>query len=59
MLGHELAHRLRSAVPSPIRMVTLSGYGQDHDRDRSHAAGFADHVIKPVDSDHLLALLNA
>jgi PAS domain S-box-containing protein len=59
MDGYELARRLRAAVPAPIRLVALTGYGQDHDRERSRAAGFAEHVVKPVDGARLLALIDA
>jgi len=27
----------------------MTGYGQDADRQRAMAAGFADHLVKPVD----------
>jgi PAS domain S-box-containing protein len=58
MDGYELARRLRAdLVAPPKRLVALTGYGQDHDRDRSHAAGFHDHMVKPIDSARLLAML--
>src|SRR6185437_4693187 len=50
MDGYELAKRLR-AVPelSGVRLIALTGYGQADDRDRAIAAGFDDHLVKPVD----------
>ena len=39
--------------------IALSGYGTDADIRRSRESGFARHLIKPVDLDHLVAELNA
>ena len=50
MNGYELAQRLRTVAHlKTTRLVALSGYGQAQDRQRSHAAGFDDHIVKPVD----------
>jgi PAS domain S-box-containing protein len=46
--GYELARRTRLASPETI-LVALSGYGQATDRERSRQAGFAVHLVKPVD----------
>ena len=56
--GFELITRLRSlpglqALPA----VAVTGYGQPLDRERSHAAGFNRHVVKPVGLEDLRALL--
>ncbi|MDQ2704975.1 MAG: ATP-binding protein, partial [Pseudomonadota bacterium] len=50
MDGFELAGRLR-ALPglSRIRLIALTGYGQESDRQRTRAAGFDHHLVKPVD----------
>jgi CheY-like chemotaxis protein len=49
MDGYEVARRLRvNSDHGPLRLVALTGYGQQEDRDRSHAAGFDDHLVKPV-----------
>jgi signal transduction histidine kinase len=47
--GYELARRLR-ALPSwrGVKMLALTGYGQDSDRERSRAAGFDQHLVKPI-----------
>ena len=37
--------------------VAVTGYGQDEDRRRTREAGFASHLVKPVDLDELLQLL--
>jgi PAS domain S-box-containing protein len=50
MNGYELAQRLR-AVPhlEGMRLIALTGYGQAEDRQKARAAGFDDHLVKPVD----------
>jgi len=35
----------------------LTGFGQQFDKERSAAAGFAAHLVKPVDVQAILALL--
>jgi CheY-like chemotaxis protein len=32
------------------RLIAVSGYGQPRDRERTRAAGFDEHLIKPVSS---------
>lgn len=60
MNGYELAKRLRAMAPlAGMRLVAVTGYGQDVDRRRSAAAGFDAHLIKPVDLDRLVSLLRA
>lgn len=50
MDGYELARRLRSMSQlDGIRLVAVSGYGQAEDLQRTRAAGFDDHLVKPVD----------
>jgi len=50
MDGYEVARRLR-AQPAlrDTRLIALTGWGQEKDRKRSRDAGFADHLVKPVD----------
>jgi CheY-like chemotaxis protein len=59
MDGFELAVRLREQHPGPLRLIALSGYGQDRDKARSQRAGFEAHLVKPVDLDALGALFAA
>jgi CheY-like chemotaxis protein len=58
--GYELATRLR-ALPgaADCRFIALTGYGQEQDRRRSHEAKFEEHLVKPVDLDHLAASIEA
>src|SRR5690606_8210696 len=59
MDGYEVAKALR-AEPGleRIRLIALTGYGQETDRRRSSLAGFDHHLVKPVDVDHLRRLLS-
>ena len=57
MSGYEVAQRIKAAHPS-LRVVALSGYGRPEDRQRSQAAGFDAHLVKPVDFDLLSKLMN-
>ncbi|QOL50124.1 hybrid sensor histidine kinase/response regulator [Massilia litorea] len=60
MDGNELARRLR-AQPETARalLVAITGYGQEHDRSTALAAGFDHHMVKPVDTARLGAILAA
>lgn len=58
MDGYELARRMRaSGHLGEARLVAVTGYGLESDRERSRAAGFDVHLVKPVDSQRLRALL--
>jgi len=51
--GYEVARRIRESHPRPIHLVALTGYGQDADRERARMAGFAEHLVKPVEYSKL------
>ena len=53
MDGYELARRMRALSPA-TRLIAVTGYGQEHDRTRSLAAGFDAHFVKPVEPVELL-----
>ena len=54
MDGYEVARRFRARPESQqTRLVALSGWGQEKDRERSRAAGFDHHLVKPVDLELL------
>jgi CheY-like chemotaxis protein len=44
--GWELMHRLRER--GPVRAVAMSGYGWKEDLEKSRAAGFEAHLLKPL-----------
>jgi CheY-like chemotaxis protein len=57
MDGYELAARLRQTPGlEHVRLIAVTGYGQKSDRERSAAAGFDQHIVKPVDVDRLIGL---
>lgn len=56
--GYEVARRLKSdPATNQSRLIALTGYGMPEDRRRAIAAGFDDHLVKPVDLEALQALL--
>ncbi len=58
MDGYQVAQTLRQdPALNAIRMIAVSGYGQEEDRQRSEAAGFDLHLTKPVDPLDLQRLL--
>ncbi len=58
MDGYELARRLRALEGlQQLRLVAISGYGQETDRKRSHEAGFDEHLVKPVNVDDLESMI--
>jgi PAS domain S-box-containing protein len=58
MDGNELARMLRAEHPAAM-LIALTGYGQESDRKAALAAGFDHHLVKPVDTARLTALLSA
>ncbi|MFB9245393.1 response regulator [Massilia antarctica] len=56
--GYEVARRMRAdPATSTVRLIALTGYGQDSDRARALDAGFDAHLVKPVDMARLVAAL--
>lgn len=59
--GFEIAQRLR-ALPelgAAVSYISLSGFGQPRDFQRSQQAGFAHHLVKPTSPSELNRLLRA
>nr|WP_229430081.1 ATP-binding protein [Pseudoduganella umbonata] len=56
--GYDLARALR-AMPALGRtvMIAVTGWGQQKDRDLAFEAGFAQHLVKPVSVEQILAIL--
>ncbi len=55
MNGYEACRLIRAQDwGRGIRIVALTGWGQSEDRERSRAAGFDHHLVKPVDPDALM-----
>src|SRR3954452_11343749 len=59
MDGYELASRLRQEeCGRDTVLIALTGYGDEQALQRSKEAGINHHLVKPVDFDALLALIN-
>lgn len=60
MDGYEVARNLRARRPEKApTLIALTGYGSPKDHERSRAAGFDHHVVKPVDLESLLRLIDS
>lgn len=58
MDGYEVARMLRGQFGwDKLRIVAVTAYGQQADRDRSRQAGFDAHVVKPVSLDLVRSIL--
>ncbi|MCG6156633.1 hybrid sensor histidine kinase/response regulator [Rubinisphaera margarita] len=58
MNGYEVARALRREPDfDNIQLVALTGYGQDEDREKSKAAGFDLHLVKPPAIEQIKAVL--
>ena len=53
--GYELMDAVRRR--HGMKGIALSGYGMEGDMQRSRAAGFVDHLTKPVDVEQLEAVI--
>ena len=60
MDGYEVARRIRTMpIGERVRLVALTGYGQAEDLERSRAAGFDAHIVKPVEMTTVLDAIDA
>jgi CheY-like chemotaxis protein len=56
--GYELTRRLRRApATASVRIVAVTGYGQESARQHSKEAGCDEHIVKPVGLDELTAIV--
>jgi PAS domain S-box-containing protein len=59
MSGHEVARRMRlEAWGRNATLVALTGWGQETDKQAARAAGFDNHLTKPVDPEDVEAVLS-
>jgi PAS domain S-box-containing protein len=57
--GYEVARGLRALrKDDPLRIVAITGWGQDADKQKSRQAGFDVHLVKPVDPAELMRVLD-
>jgi PAS domain S-box-containing protein len=55
--GYEVARAFRKNLGSDVKLVALTGWGQEADRRRALESGFDHHLTKPVDPGSLNDLL--
>ena len=56
--GYEVAGRIRQQpTHNNTVLVAMTGYGHESDRERSQAAGFNHHLVKPADFGKVLEIL--
>ncbi|HSI11994.1 MAG TPA: response regulator [Chthoniobacter sp.] len=55
--GIDLMREIRETYPAMVG-IALSGYGMETDLQKSKAAGFYAHLVKPIDIDRLRSLLD-
>jgi PAS domain S-box-containing protein len=56
--GYEVARAVRrDASTQGMHLVAITGWGQEEDKRRASAAGFDDHLTKPVDPDRVAEVL--
>ncbi|HYR53240.1 MAG TPA: ATP-binding protein [Candidatus Dormibacteraeota bacterium] len=59
MNGYELARKLRESTPSAqLKLVAVTGYGEEANRAMSLDAGFDLHTVKPVELENIRSLLS-
>jgi CheY-like chemotaxis protein len=60
MDGIETAECIRAREGgNQCSLIAVTGWGQDHDRQLTQAAGFAAHLTKPVNLDQLQSVLSS
>src|SRR5262245_29942368 len=58
--GYSVAQKFREQPETrDVLLIALTGYGQPEDRERSKAAGFDYHLVKPVDYHAIEALIDS
>jgi signal transduction histidine kinase len=58
MDGYEVCRQLRARGFRDTRIIAMTGYGQDKDRQLAKDAGFDEHTVKPVEFSLLRSLLD-
>jgi CheY-like chemotaxis protein len=56
--GYEVARQIRRASPgAEVKLIAITGWGQEADKQKAFAAGFDHHLTKPVDTRQLSQLI--
>ena len=59
MDGYELSRRLKEiAGLEELRLIAVTGYGQERDRRQTRGSGFDSHLVKPIDIDELTRIID-
>jgi CheY-like chemotaxis protein len=56
--GYELVGKAKQKLDSATLIVAVTGYGQSDDRQRALAAGFDEHLVKPLDLKLVIEVLS-
>ena len=60
MDGYEVARRLRADhADQAFRLIAVTGWGQEEDRQRALEAGFDEHLVKPMRIENLRSVLSS
>jgi PAS domain S-box-containing protein len=57
MDGYEICRRIRNRCGSSVKIVAITGWGQEQDKQRAAQAGFDAHLTKPADPRALESLI--
>ena len=58
--GYAVARRVRAELgPQAPRLVALTGFGREEDRERAKRAGFDTHLVKPAGPRELRRVLRS
>ena len=57
MDGYDVCRAIRKQGLVDVRIIAMTGYGQERDRARAMEAGFDTHTVKPVDIEELTRLI--
>jgi two-component system, chemotaxis family, CheB/CheR fusion protein len=58
MSGLEIARRARAKLgPTALKLIALTGFGQQKDREAAAEAGFDHHLVKPLDFETIESVL--
>jgi CheY-like chemotaxis protein len=56
LVAHAIRARFAAGSPRP-RLIALTGYGREEDRQKALRSGFDEHLTKPIDPERLLRLI--
>jgi PAS domain S-box-containing protein len=60
MTGYAVVKKMRARETTKrSAMIAVTGWGRQRDRDKTRAAGFDEHLVKPVDPAAVIALIDA